>query len=49
MKSAHRTWHRRLWVVIGPLALLVLVFGVLTRPSLFPDGTGDSSTQEVTP
>jgi hypothetical protein len=49
MKVAHRTWHRRIWIVIGPAVLLLLMLAILARPSLFPDRDHAAHAREVTP
>ena len=33
MQRYHRHRHRLLWVILGPLALAVLIYALMNRPS----------------
>lgn len=32
MKSAHRAWHLRLWLLIGPAAVVAILVSAFVRP-----------------
>jgi hypothetical protein len=54
MTRRHRRWHRRAWVLLAPLILLVAILGVLRRrpPATQDDAPGahpPSPTAEVVP
>jgi hypothetical protein len=33
MKLSHRRWHRRAWILLLPLAAVILVAALTVRPS----------------
>ena len=48
MQRTHRRCHRLIWIVLGPLILVVILVAVFTRPT-WPVDEPVISVQESTP